>query len=262
MNNWIKVNASLRTNPKLVTVASQLSVTCVTALGAICHVWMIADEHADENGLIKFMSAASLDALIGIEGLAKALESVGWLEDLGVSLVMPDYAQHNGSTGKTRAEAQKRKAKSRAKVTPVTKKRDAGHKRVIPDDIREREDSLLDKSKREVPAVSKSKAKGSVEEIETYCVEQGLPAGQGQLLVDKWEGSGWKVGGNSMKCWRSTIRNWKSRGYLPMSTARGPDRSAGQIQGDSTAAYVANQKQRQAESDARIAASTPEGEIF
>ena len=119
-----------------------------------------------------------------------------------------------------------------------------------------------DKEKDKLPAVSKSKARGSVEEIETYCVEQGLPAGQGQLLVDKWEGSGWKVGGNSMKCWRSTIRNWKSRGYLPMSTARGPDRSAGQIQGDSTAAYVANQKQRQAESDARIAAATPEGEIF
>ena len=139
MNNWIKVNASLRTNPKLVTLASQIGVTHVTALGAICHVWMIADEHADENGLIKFMSSEALDGLIGIEGLSKALESVGWLEDLGDSLIMPDYAQHNGSTGKTRAEAQKRKAKSRANVTHVTGKRDTPVTEVGPEKIERRE---------------------------------------------------------------------------------------------------------------------------
>lgn len=61
----------------------------------------------------------------------------------------------------------------------------------------------------------KSKAKGTAEEIETYCVEVGLPAGQGQILFDKWEGNGWANGKAQIKDWKATVRTWKGRKILP-----------------------------------------------
>jgi len=120
--NWIKVNSNLRTSPKLVTVASRLSVTPVTALGAICTAWMLADEHAGESGLLKHINLQTLDTMIGVDGLAEAMAFVGWLEETEDGVQFVDYQEHNGSTAKTRALAQKRQ--SRKRHAPVTVERD------------------------------------------------------------------------------------------------------------------------------------------
>lgn len=120
--NWIKVNSNLRTSPKLVTVASRLSVTPVTALGAICTAWMLADEHAGESGLLKHINLQTLDDMIGVAGLAEAMAFVGWLEETEDGVQFVDYQEHNGSTAKTRALAQRRQ--SRKRHAPVTLDRD------------------------------------------------------------------------------------------------------------------------------------------
>ena len=120
--NWIKVNSNLRTSPKLVTVASRLSVTPVTAIGAICTAWMLADEHAGESGLLKHINLQTLDTMIGVDGLAEAMAFVGWLEETEDGVQFVDYQEHNGSTAKTRALAQRRQ--SRKRHAPVTVERD------------------------------------------------------------------------------------------------------------------------------------------
>ena len=126
--NWIKVNSNLRTSPKLVTVASRLSVTPVTALGAICTAWMLADEHAGESGLLKHINLQTLDGMIGVDGLAEAMAFVGWLEETEDGVQFVDYQEHNGSTAKTRALAQRRQ--SRKRHASVTVERDRGVTRI------------------------------------------------------------------------------------------------------------------------------------
>ena len=74
---------------------------------------MVADEHADEEGAVKFMSGEMLDGLCGCTGLSDAMETVGWLVQCEGGLQFPEYQEHNGSTGKGRAMAQKRKKKER-----------------------------------------------------------------------------------------------------------------------------------------------------
>ena len=143
---WIKLNASLRTNPKLLTLASRLGVTPVTAMGAICHAWMIADEHADESGALPHMEPGALDSLIGIDGLAETMRSVGWLEVSGDGLLFPDYQQHNGTTAKSRAQAQKRQMRCRqrhaaASKQVVTPPRDEG--------VTREEESRVEKNREE-----------------------------------------------------------------------------------------------------------------
>ena len=134
--NWIKVNSNLRTSPKLVTVASRLSVTPVTALGAICTAWMLADEHASESGLLKHIDLKALDSMIGVDGLAEAMAFVGWIEETEEGVQFVDYQEHNGTTAKSRALAQKRQ--SRKRHAPVTVERDTGVTRI--------EESRIDKN--------------------------------------------------------------------------------------------------------------------
>jgi hypothetical protein len=129
---WIKMETSLRTHPKVVTLASRLTVTRVTVLGGLCHAWMIADEHADENGLIPFLDLEGFDSLVELPGIAKAMLDVGWLTVSDAGIEFPNYLEHNGSTAKERAQAQRRQGKSRSKkaasrstVTDVTPDRDA-----------------------------------------------------------------------------------------------------------------------------------------
>lgn len=121
------METSLRTNPKVVTLASRLSVTRVTVLGALCHAWMLADEHADEDGAIPHLDLDGLDTLVEVPGMGKAMVDVGWLTVTDKGLEFPNYLEHNGSTAKERAQAQKRQTKKRASrktVTPVTQDRD------------------------------------------------------------------------------------------------------------------------------------------
>lgn len=59
------------------------------------------------------------------------------------------------------------------------------------------------------------KTRGTLEEITTFVLELELPESDGLACFHKWEGNGWKNGGNPIKCWKSTIHAWKASGYLP-----------------------------------------------
>jgi hypothetical protein len=64
-------------------------------------------------------------------------------------------------------------------------------------------------------APTPNKAKGTLLEIKGFAIDLGLPASDGEFCFHKWEGSGWRNGGNLIKDWRSTMRAWKTAGYMP-----------------------------------------------
>jgi hypothetical protein len=144
MSNWIKMRCNLWTHPKVVTLSSQLSVTRVTAIGALHGAWSIADQHADENGRIE-MSADALDLLIETPGFCTALRKIGWLIIGEDALQFTDYQEHNGTTGKSRADAQKRQRASRIRHNSVTEVCDKTVTRVE----KRREDTIAPKAARE-----------------------------------------------------------------------------------------------------------------
>lgn len=96
-------------------------------------------------------------------------------------------------------------------------------------DYPESTDALLDKYKekdkdKERKGSPEGKPKldrGSIEEITEFCVGLSLPATDGEACFHKWEGNGWKNGTAPIKCWRSTIRAWKSSGYMPSQKPAG-----------------------------------------
>ena len=52
--------------------------------------------------------------------------------------------------------------------------------------------------------------KPTITEIEAYCTENGINIDV-QYFYNYYEANGWKVGRNSMKDWKATVRNWSRR---------------------------------------------------
>jgi uncharacterized protein YdaU (DUF1376 family) len=82
-----------------------------------------------------------------------------------------------------------------------------------------KEESIAPKSQRSRFVVP------SVEEVETACVEIGLPASEAGRFIDHYESKGWKVSGSPMKSWIASLRNWKRnrderQQSLPIQPAR------------------------------------------
>lgn len=111
---------SLQTHPKVVRILSATKSDKFRVVGGLHAVWSVFDTHSVDGRLDGYNSSA-LDHIIGWEGFSDALIAVGWLVcDGSDSLVLPEFDEHNGASGKRRAEDQKRKRDSRKspKVVP------------------------------------------------------------------------------------------------------------------------------------------------
>jgi uncharacterized phage protein (TIGR02220 family) len=121
--DWIKMRSDLGTHPKVVRIVSALKADKnrtgngqvsdkLRVIGALHAVWSIFDVHS-EDGRLDGYSSDVIDELIGFPGFAKAMMSVGWLEQDGETLVMPRFEEHNGKSAKRRAEDTVRKRSAR-----------------------------------------------------------------------------------------------------------------------------------------------------
>lgn len=118
--DWIKMRLSLQTHPKIVRILSATKSDKFRAIGGLHAVWSVFDTHS-VDGRLDGYTPETLDHIIGWDGFAQALIGVGWLAQDGPdALVLPDFDEHNGASGKRRAEDQKRKRESRKNPKDVT----------------------------------------------------------------------------------------------------------------------------------------------
>lgn len=106
----------LQSHPKVVRILSATHTDKFRVIGGLHSVWSVFDLHS-EDGNLKGYTPEALDHVIGWEGFARAMESVGWLLfDGAETLTLPEFGEHNGQSAKRRAEDQKRKRDSRNHV--------------------------------------------------------------------------------------------------------------------------------------------------
>src|SRR5690606_14755488 len=106
--DWIKMRTGLSRHPKIVRMASALSADRLRVIGGLHAVWCLFDEHS-EDGNLEGYSPQVVDDLIGWEGFTSALILVGWAEEHGESLCLPEFESHNGQSAKRRAMEADRK---------------------------------------------------------------------------------------------------------------------------------------------------------
>lgn len=117
--DWIKMRADLQSHPKVVRILSATKSDKFRVIGGLHAVWCVFDAHC-EDGVLQGYTPETLDHIIGWNGFSSAMVSVGWLiENVGVSLAIPEFSEHNGQSAKRRAEDQKRKRDSRNSPEPV-----------------------------------------------------------------------------------------------------------------------------------------------
>jgi hypothetical protein len=117
----------------------------VTAFGALVTLWCLADSHADAEGVLTGYTADDIDAHVGVPGFCNALPA-DWIDSSGEFVKLPEYQEHNGTTGKTRAQDSKRQKRHREAAGESRENRDK--KRTRGEERREEE------KKEEAPEVA------------------------------------------------------------------------------------------------------------
>lgn len=137
------MRVNLRTHPKTIRLAAKLGVSKNEAVGCLHAAWVLADQHADEEGRLDIPSG-EVDALIEQSGFCVALAAVGWLLIGDDWIQFVDYREHNGATAKARAENTRRQRVSR-------KKRDTPSR-----DVRDKSATREEKRREETPPTPSS----------------------------------------------------------------------------------------------------------
>lgn len=120
MSGWIKLEKSLKDDPRVIRLASRMrnagvavgDAAALLAVGALAHLWWYADTHirADDTLDVGF---AEIDTLLGLPGFAAMLPS-DWLKEIdGNTVKLPGFQDHNGVEAKKRALTQKRMKRMR-----------------------------------------------------------------------------------------------------------------------------------------------------
>lgn len=109
---WIKMRVDLFTHPKVDRMAVLLGQDEFYVVGALFAFWSWADKHA-VDGRVDGATSRLVDRATRVDGLASALEAVGWLvvDDAGITL--PSFHEHNGDSAKERSLKNQRQARWR-----------------------------------------------------------------------------------------------------------------------------------------------------
>ena len=110
--DWVKMRKSLLADPRVVRISSALKADRFRTIGVLFSAWCLLDEQTIDGHLEGYTEQA-FDEIIGIRGIAQAMQSVGWLE-IGDNFVKaPMFSEHNGQTAKRRAQESVRKMSAR-----------------------------------------------------------------------------------------------------------------------------------------------------
>lgn len=111
--DWIKVQKDTPDKPEVLAIAARLDIDPDAVTGKLIRIWSWFDTHTT-NGNALSVTFSFLDRLTGVTGFAEQVALVGWLEQNGHELTLPNFNFHNGETAKKRAMGKNRTEKSRS----------------------------------------------------------------------------------------------------------------------------------------------------
>lgn len=145
--DWLKIEHETPDKPEVLRIAALLGITLGDAFLGCFKAWRWCDAQSYERNA-PGVTPALLDSVIGRDGFALAMQTVGWLTVTPEGILFPNAERHMTQTAKTRALNARRVRRHRSKgvtasVTDVTP--EALHL-ALP-----REDKREDKREEEIP---------------------------------------------------------------------------------------------------------------
>ena len=113
--SWLKMRHDLIDAPEIRRLARRCGVTKDDVLGKLFRLWSWFDRHS-VGGRVEDDDIDLVDEVVGHQGFAAALVSVGWLANDSCGIVIPNWERHNSETAKQRAQGAARVAEHRSKT--------------------------------------------------------------------------------------------------------------------------------------------------
>jgi hypothetical protein len=111
--DWIKLQKDTPDKPEVLAIASRMNLDPDAVVGKLVRIWSWFDTHTVDGNAIS-VTYSLLDRLAGISGFAEQMTFVGWLNQDGHVLTLPNFTYHNGETAKKRALGKNRQEKHRS----------------------------------------------------------------------------------------------------------------------------------------------------
>lgn len=193
---WIKFRKVLLRDGRVRIVSRKCHAPVTHIIGALVTLWAFADDYADENGVLFGYTVDDINSEVGIKNFCKSLPEC-WIDLSGEWVKLPEYQEHNGSTGKKRAQDQARQKRHRSVTSPSRKDSDKKATR----EEKRREDKKKNNIKRFV--------KPTAQQVTDYALSIGFNL-DGGYFCDYYETRGWELKRNQpMKKWEAAVSTWK-----------------------------------------------------
>jgi hypothetical protein len=213
--DWIKMRCGLAEEPEVIAMADSLGVDEDLIVGKLHRFWTWADSKT-VDGNAPCVTKKWIDRYLKVDGIADALESVGWLVTTESGIAIPQFEAHMGQSAKRRALTAKRVANHKGKSNANGNAESVSE--ALPREEKRREDNKKKK-------VKKKKA--------------GIPEGYTPEFEEFWEAYPRKVGkGNAWEVWPKALR------FAASSSIRSPEEPVEEFltrRARDYAAFTANQ---------------------
>lgn len=111
--DWIKFRKSLLKDGRTRIVSRSCHAPVTHVVGALVTLWSLADDFADDEGVIFGYTSDDINSEVGIDNFCESLPG-DWIDLSGEWIKLPKYQEHNGATAKKRAQNQERQRRHRA----------------------------------------------------------------------------------------------------------------------------------------------------
>jgi hypothetical protein len=110
--DWIKMRVDLDRDPAVIGISADLNISECAVVGMLHRLWSWADAQA-RNGHVAGVTKKWIDRYVCHDGVADALEKVGWLREENGGITFPNFDRHNGQSAKKRAVDARRQREHR-----------------------------------------------------------------------------------------------------------------------------------------------------
>ena len=207
--DWIKCQKALFRDPRVVRISSALKADRLRTVGGLLSAWCLFDEQTTDGKLDGY-TPEILDDLIGVTGLARAMEHVGWLEVGDGFLLVPRFDEHNGQSAKRRAQDSVRKMSARkADKYPQSKKTNCGLEK-----RREEKRRVGEEEEAPPPLLDEKqnpKRIATFDQVKAFARSQPMPITDEccEAFFDRMEAEGWVTKqGFPLNDWQARFRSW------------------------------------------------------
>ena len=149
--DWIKLQKDTPDKPEVLAIASRMNLDPDAVVGKLVRIWSWFDTHTVDGNAMS-VTYSLLDRLAGVTGFAEQMTFVGWLNQDGHVLSLPNFEYHNGETAKKRALGKNRQEKHRSNDDSNANSNASSVTETLPEKRREEKSVKEDKERATVVA--------------------------------------------------------------------------------------------------------------